>query len=78
MGRFVVYSGATAFYVVDTVTGQEACIGDGVDTLFDEEGYARTDLDSQAFVEDLAQDFNSNESEILEAYFPEQYEKEVA
>ncbi len=30
----VIYEGATAFYIVHTPTGKEACMGDGVDTEF--------------------------------------------
>jgi hypothetical protein len=75
MGRFQVVEYSSHFSVRDTLTGQEASMGDGVDTLFDADGKPLTP-GTPGFVEAWAEALNESEDETLAAYFPDQYERE--
>ena len=75
MGRFEVIEYLSFFAVRDTVTGKEHPMGDGVDTLFDEDGNSFSP-GTPGFCERWAELLNADESETLEAYFPEVYEGE--
>jgi hypothetical protein len=74
-GRFEVRETFNDFRVVDTKTGEEACMGDGVDSVAvgDDEYLSPGTV---GFVEMWADDLNSNFNDTLEAYFPEQWAKE--
>lgn len=71
MSRFEIVEYTSFFAVVDTVTGQERPLGDGVDTLFDAEGTSIMP-GTLEFCERWAAALNADEAETLEAYFPEQ------
>jgi hypothetical protein len=75
--RFQVIEYSSFFAVHDTVTGEEHPMGDGVDTLFTATGKAKSP-GSKGFIREWQKALNSSESETLEAYFPEQYDKENA
>ena len=73
--RFRVVEYSSFFAVLDTQTGQEACMGDGVDTLFTQTGKTMRP-GSEHFRRTWQRAMNENEPETLEAYFPEQFAKE--
>lgn len=58
------------FAVRHIASGKEHPMGDGVDTLFDENDKALSP-GTEGFVEKWAEWLNSSQSETLEAYFPE-------
>jgi hypothetical protein len=68
MPRFAVVEYSSGFAVRDTATGREAWMGDGVDTLFDEEGEALWP-GTPGFVEAWEAALNADEAETWEAYF---------
>jgi len=73
--RFKVNEYSSGFSVTDTVTGEDHWISDGVDLLSTPTGKS-VSPGSKTFVEKLERSLNVNPDETLEAYFPEQYEKE--
>lgn len=68
--RFKVVEYSSHYAVLDTVTGQEHPMGDGVDTLFSATGKAMHP-GSEYFRKTWEKDLNSCEWETLEAYFPD-------
>ena len=70
MGRFQVMEYLSHFAVRDLVTGQERPMGDGVDVLFDDEGDGISP-GTPGFCDLWAEVLNTDQSEVLEAYFPE-------
>lgn len=67
-GKFTVYEGNTAFYLVDNETSQEACLGDGVDMFYrDEDG--SIPVGTKAFYKALSGMIEIGQAELLEAYF---------
>lgn len=74
--RFKAIEYASGFAVLDTVTGQESWISDGVDILFTPTGRA-VSPGSKTFLRKLEHSLNNPAYETLEAYFPEQYEREA-
>lgn len=67
---FSVIEYSTHFVVRHNVTGDEAAMGDGVDTLFDSDDKAISP-GSEGFVELWAKSLNDSEGETLAAYFPQ-------
>jgi hypothetical protein len=64
----------SSFFAVRHVpSGDEHPMGDGVDTLFDQEGQALSP-GTPGFVETWEKALNADEAETLEAYFPEHVE----
>jgi hypothetical protein len=74
--RFEVVEFSTGFAVRDTVTGQQQWMGDGVDTLFDEEGKSLSP-GTEAFRKTWEEGLNETPDETLEAYFPDTHRKET-
>jgi len=79
-GRFEVVEHFNGYAVVDTVTGDEAWMGDGVDSVFypgDTFTFGRAmSPGTKKFRKTWEDDLNLNEAETLAAYFPDQYDKE--
>ena len=73
--RFKVIEYSSFYAVLDTVTGEEHPMGDGVDTLFKENGKAMSP-GSEWFRLCWQRWLNESPEETLEAYFPETYQKE--
>ncbi len=73
--RFKVREVFNGFVVEDTVTGQEASLGDGVDTLFDDEGNALSP-GTPGFTEYWENSLNDDWGMVLYAYFPNTYKAE--
>ena len=70
MKRFTVIDTFNCYMLLDTVTGQEACMGDGVDQPFGEIG-------TEEFRQAWEKDANENSYEYFWARFPELYELEI-
>lgn len=70
--RYQWYEGASAYYIVDTKTNEEACMGDGVDMFYTESDRA---ISPGTIAFDRAMDymFRHEQSTLGEAYF-RQYE----
>lgn len=66
---FTVIEYASHFAVRHNPSSDEQSMGDGVDTLFDEEGNA-LQPDTPGFVEVWQETLNEDEISTLEAYFP--------
>lgn len=66
--NLVIYEGASAFYIADTLTGQEACMGDGVDMMFDNDGEPIQPGDVR-FGKMMQDDLESCRGMYMEAYF---------
>ena len=67
----------SSFFAVRHIPSQtEHSMGDGVDTLFDQEGKAISP-GTPGFVEKWADSLNASSGETLEAYFPEMSGNEV-
>ncbi len=73
--RFEVIEYSSGYAVRDRVTGEEAWMGDGVDTLYTRSGQSMYP-GSEYFRKTWQRVLNSSDVETLEAYFPEQFEKE--
>ena len=73
MKTFSVIEYASFFAVRHNATGQEACMGDGVDTLTTPSGKAMSP-GAKTFVKTWERWLNQTSDETLEAYFPELYE----
>lgn len=74
--RFKVVEHFNGFALVDTQTGEEAWMGDGVDTLFDDEGVALRP-GTPGFTFRWECELNGDWAMTLAAYFPKIYDKEV-
>jgi hypothetical protein len=74
---FSVIEYSSFFAVRHNPTSKEHPMGDGVDTLFDENDEALSP-GSEGFVEKWENVLNADAEETLEAYFPEESETEVA
>ena len=74
-GRFKVNEFSSHFEVEDTISGETAQMGDGVDTLFDDDDHPISP-GTEGFAEMWADVLNADESETLEAYFPEVFARE--
>ena len=61
--RLIVFSGCNAYYLYDTHTCREACMGDGVDVITQEE------IGTEAFRRAWQKDANASLDVYLEAYF---------
>ncbi len=70
---FSVIEYSSFFAVRHIPSGDEHPMGDGVDALFDEEGRALSP-GTPGFVEAWENALNADETETLEAYFPEHWE----
>ncbi|HZZ79985.1 MAG TPA: hypothetical protein VFE62_15810 [Gemmataceae bacterium] len=70
---FAVIEFSSFFAVRHNPSGDEHPMGDGVDTLFDEEGKALVPGTS-AFVDAWESALNEDEQATLEAYFPQHVE----
>lgn len=70
---FTVIEYSSFFAVRHNRSGEEHPMGDGVDTLFDEDGRALTP-GSPGFVETWDEVLNADEQSTLEAYFPQHVE----
>lgn len=70
---FSVVEYSSFFAVRHNPSGDEHPMGDGVDTLFDEEGRALSP-GTPGFLEAWEEALNSDEVGTLEAYFPQQVE----
>lgn len=66
--RYQWREGVSAFYAIDTQTGNEACMGDGVDMLSRENGHSYN-VGTRAFYRALNTMFHSDQDTIGEAYF---------
>lgn len=76
MGRlFSVIEYGSHFAVRHNPSGDEQPMGDGVDTLFDDEGHALPP-GTPGFVEAWEDTLNADVSSTLEAYFPQHAEDE--
>jgi len=64
-----IYEGASAFYIEYIPTGEEACMGDGVDMYSDDSGSIM--VGTEEFYTLLSEDLEARYDEYLEAYFPE-------
>lgn len=67
---FSVIEYSSFFAVRHNPSGEEHPMGDGVDTLFDEDGRALMP-GTPAFIELWEEVLNANEQSTLEAYFPQ-------
>ena len=67
---FSVIEYSSFFAVQHNPTGEEHPMGDGVDTLFDEEGRALSP-GTPGFIETWEKILNADEATTLEAYFPQ-------
>jgi hypothetical protein len=72
--RFKVNEYSSGYMVEDTETGDEVWMGDGVD-VFDDD--SRLEVGTEEFRKSWEDMLNMNPDETLEAYFPEQYDKET-
>ncbi len=63
------------FAVRHNPSGEEHPMGDGVDTLFDEDGHALLP-GTPDFIEGWEDSLNADETSTLEAYFPQHLEDE--
>lgn len=70
---FSVIEYSSFFAVRPNPTGDEHPMGDGVDTLFDEEGRALSP-GTPGFIEAWEKELNEPDNETMEAYFPEHLE----
>jgi len=68
--RFQVIEYASFFAILDKITQDEKPMGDGVDSVFDENEEAMSPGDPN-FIEKWEKTLNHNPQETLEAYFPE-------
>lgn len=75
--RFTVIEYASFYAVRDNVSGAEAHMSDGVDSLFTPSGKAMTP-GSEHFRRTWERSLNSSADETLEVYFPMQHRKENA
>jgi len=75
MGRFQVIEYVSHFAIHDTQTGQDRPLGDGVDTLFDDEG-TPISPGTPRFCQRWAEALNTDESETLAAFFSEPVDQE--
>lgn len=75
-GRFTVVEHFNGYAVLDRKTRQKAWMSDGVDCLFTLKTGKALTPGSEYFRRVWTRDLNKNQSETLEAYFPEQYERE--
>jgi len=73
--RFKVVEYSSDYAVVDTKTGEEAWMGDGVDTLFTPTGKAMSP-GTEYFRRMWERDLNWDYFDTLEAYFPETFDVE--
>jgi hypothetical protein len=70
--RYVVIDACNGFYLLDTETGEEACMGDGVDQEFYIPDYGAFSLEThtqEEFRKAWEEDANQNPEEYYEAYF---------
>ncbi len=74
--RFEAVEYHSGYAVRDRLTGHEAWIGDGVDLLSSPSGRAMSP-GTATFLRALTRALNEESGETLEAYFAEQYEKEL-
>lgn len=74
---FSVIEYVSFFAVRHNPTGKEHPMGDGVDTLFDENDHALSP-GTDGFVEKWEDALNATPDETLEAYFPDESEAEIA
>ena len=70
-GRLTVCEGFGAYYIIDNNTGKEACMGDGVDMLYDPETYEVYLPGNEQFHRILSELVETGEGEYIEAYFAE-------
>jgi len=79
-GRFVVHEQMSGFRVEDTETGEDHWLSDGVDCVPDPGGGELDMLPpgGELFCLLWAEQFNEDVAQTLEAYWPDQYEKEYA
>jgi hypothetical protein len=73
--RLLVYEGATAFWIELRITGQEACMGDGVDMLYDNNDRP-FDVATPQFYTAMQALIDADVNTLVEAYFPD-YEPHV-
>jgi hypothetical protein len=71
--KFTVIEYSSFFAVRHNPTGDEHPMGDGVDTLFDEDGKALVP-GTAGFIEAWEESLNVDEQSTVEAYFPEHME----
>lgn len=67
---FSVIEYSSFFAVRHNPSGEEHPMGDGVDTLFDQETGKALIPGTAGFIEKWEKSLNANEGETLEAYFP--------
>jgi len=67
---FAVVEYSSFFAVRHNSSGDEHSMGDGVDTLFDDDGHALSS-GTPGFVETWEEVLNADENSTLEAYFPQ-------
>jgi hypothetical protein len=75
-GRFQVNEHFNGYALTDTVTGQTHWLSDGVDCVAATEDGEYLSPGTPGFTEMWESDFNSNESETMDAYFPDQLKLE--
>lgn len=75
-GMFSVIEYCSHFAVRHNPSGDEHPMGDGVDTLFDDEGRALSPGDAN-FVEAWEETLNADVLSTLEAYFPQHLEDDA-
>ena len=63
-----VYEGSSAFYIVNLATGDEKCMGDGVDTFSTEDGESLMVGTPEFYIAMIAM---AEDHETFEAYFGE-------
>ena len=73
---FSVIEYSSFFAVRHNPSGDEHPMGDGVDTLFDEDGNALSPGEED-FVDTWEDILNANSDETLEAYFPDRYNEDT-
>ena len=66
--RLVAIEGCNGYYLKDTETGREACMGDGVDM----EAGLHAEVGTEEFLRIWQSEIDFNEAIYIEAYFPEQ------
>ena len=67
-GRLTAYEGFGGYYITDNDTGDEMCLGDGVDMIFEETGKTLSP-GTKRFHRLLAHVLETGEYDYLEAYF---------
>jgi hypothetical protein len=71
--RYQWYEGASEFYIVDTKTGKEAVMGDGVDMFSHPNSFRSIPVGTKAFYKAMNDMFLNDQATLGEAYFG-QYE----